>query len=427
MPPGLTFYSVSLPKGLDKGGSLTLDVLAVFTNMLQSFPEKISRADFHLVVFQDTAYSLSPYAVKTETLGVKLHPNARFESYTKVANTKGLDSEIKSVPFENLPPFSYTPIVVHYENNHPFALVREVEISHWGNVQVIELYNLVHGGAESKGEFSTLDYQARPHVRGASAFRHLVAKLPPRARSVYYRDEIGNILTSHLWGDYKKVVIFGWDCFFHQETVFEPRYPMFGGWRTSFTVGYGLPLKDLLFEIEGKRFLNFSFESPINEVAIDKLIVKITFSHLDIVGRPVVPEKINVDSAAFQCLGSQLYCFLDFSSFLLHVLSIYACGFVNLQVFYFLSSKVASGRGDVQAWKETRMKELSRELKPSPLFLQSSPQAAQILPKVEELIAKEKELREKLLLKHFTAVDSCEKKVWGMGNKEPRFGFEAGG
>lgn len=52
-----------------------------------------------------------------------------------------------------------------------------------------------------------LDYQARPYVRGASAFRRLVARLPPRAHSVYYRDEIGNISTSSLWGDSKKVNI----------------------------------------------------------------------------------------------------------------------------------------------------------------------------------------------------------------------------
>lgn len=53
--------------------------------------------------------------------------------------------------------------------------------------------------------YSRLDYQARPHVAGASAFRHLVAKLPPRAHSIYYRDEIGNISTSNLWGDPTKV------------------------------------------------------------------------------------------------------------------------------------------------------------------------------------------------------------------------------
>lgn len=58
----------------------------------------------------------------------------------------------------------------------------------------------------------------------------------------------------------------------------EPRYPMFGGWRTSFTIGYGLPLKDFLFQSEGKRFLNISFGSPIRDLVIDNLIVKVSGS-----------------------------------------------------------------------------------------------------------------------------------------------------
>jgi len=49
---------------------------------------------------------------------------------------------------------------------------------------------------------------------------------------------------------------------------------MFGGWRTFFTIGYGLPLKDFLFEKEEKRFLNITFGCPFEEVVIDTLIVK---------------------------------------------------------------------------------------------------------------------------------------------------------
>jgi oligosaccharyltransferase complex subunit alpha (ribophorin I) len=78
--------------------------------------------------------------------------------YTKLENTNIHGSDIKYGPYENLPPFSYAPVVVHFETNQPFAvaqeLVREIEISHWGNVQVTEHYNIVHGGAKSKGEFS---------------------------------------------------------------------------------------------------------------------------------------------------------------------------------------------------------------------------------------------------------------------------------
>lgn len=163
-PPALTFYSVSLPKGLGKGDSFTFDVLAAFTHTLQPFPEKITQADVQLLVFQESAHYLSPYEVKVQSLSVKL-PDARIESFTKLENTKIHGSEIKYGPYENIPPFSYSPIVVHFESNQLFAvaqeLVREIEISHWGNVQVTEHYNLIHGGAQSIGEFSRYDHTIR--------------------------------------------------------------------------------------------------------------------------------------------------------------------------------------------------------------------------------------------------------------------------
>lgn len=479
MPPGLTFYSVSLPKGLAKGDILTLDVLAIFSHALQPFPEKITQADVQLVVFYETAYYLSPYTVKFQSLNVKL-PDARIESFTKIENAKIHGSEIKYGPYENLPPFSYTPIVIHFEANQPFAvaqeLVREIEISHWGNVQVTEHYTLVHGGAQSKGEFSRLDYQARPHVRGASAIRHLVAKLPPRAHSIYYRDEIGNISTSNLWGDPKKT-----------ELVIEPRYPMFGGWRAAFTIGYGLPLQDFLFQSEGKRYLNFSFGSPMNEVVINTLILKVVlpegstdisvstpfpvkqwhetkFSHLDIVGRPVIVlEKTNVVPEHNQYF-QVYYKFSSLSMFREPLMLISGFFFLFVACIMYMHADLSisksspsylaklqwdevqaavqqvrniinrcltihdkleaslrdlSRTGDVQACKAARkafdglLKDLSKELKPLLASLQSSQQTAQILPKVEELVAKERDLQERLIAKHSTVVDCYEKKSGG--------------
>lgn len=172
MPQSITSYSVSLPKKLAKGEGLNLEVLAVFAQILKPFPEQVSQGDFQLVVFQDSAYILSPYAVKVQTLSVKL-PDARIESYTKLENSKAQGSEIKYGPYENKSPFSYSPIVVHYEYNKPYTvaqkLVREIEISHWGNVQITEHYNLVHGGAILKGEFSRLDL----FFQCLSSFEHL--------------------------------------------------------------------------------------------------------------------------------------------------------------------------------------------------------------------------------------------------------------
>ncbi|KAI3465473.1 hypothetical protein Pfo_022136 [Paulownia fortunei] len=475
----LTWYSVSLPKELGKGGSLTLEVRAVFTHILRPFPEKITQADVQLVAFQDSAHYLSPYAVKVQSLTVKL-PEPKVESYTKLENSKFSGSEIKYGPYENLPPFSYSPIVVHYVSNKPFSvaqeLVREIEISHWGNVQITENYNLVHAGAEITGEFSRLDYQARPHVRGASALRNLIAKLPPRAHSIYYRDEIGNISTSNVWSDSAKTIL-----------EIEPRYPMFGGWRTSFTIGYGLPLRDFLFQSEGKRFLNITFGSPMSDVVVENLTVKIVlpegskeisvsvpfpvkqsqetkFSHLDMVGRPVtVLEKTNVvpeHNQYFQVYyrfsnlslltEPSMLIFGFFLFFVACVVYTHADFTISksstsylaklqwdevqsaIQQFQYVMNRCLivhdkleaslrdlSRTGDVQTCKAARkaadslLKELSKELKPFLSFLQSSSQAVQITPKVEELVSKEKELQEKLMMKHSIVVDAYEKKSGG--------------
>ncbi|KAK8484208.1 hypothetical protein V6N13_065815 [Hibiscus sabdariffa] len=435
MPPALTFYSVPLPKGLAEGDSFTFDVLAVFSHALRPIPEKITQADIQLVVYHDNAHYLSPYVVKAQSLTVKL-PDSRIESYTKLDNTKIHGSEIKYGPYENLPAFSYSPIAVHFESNQPFAvaqeLVREIEISHWGNVQVTEHYKLIHGGAQSKGEFSRLNHafsflwiMARPNVRGASAFRYLVVNLPPRAHSVYYRYEIGNISTSHLRGDSKKT-----------ELLIEPRYPMFGAWRTAFTIGYGLPLQDFLYESEGKRFLNITYSSPMVELVIDTLIVKVVLpegssdisvaapfpveqwretkiSHLDIDGRPVVVlKKINVVPEHNQYFQT------------------YQSPSLLLLIWLNSTGKRFRRTGDIQACKAARkatdglLKELSKELKPLLTILQSSPSAAQVLPKVEELVAKERELQENVMVKHSKVVDGYEKKS-GACDIENRVAFAA--
>lgn len=62
------------------------------------------------------------------------------------------------------------------------------------------------------------------------------------------------------------------------ELEIEPRYPLFGGWKATFVIGYGLPLEDFLFESpDGRRYLNFSFGCPLVETVVDKLTIKVSF------------------------------------------------------------------------------------------------------------------------------------------------------
>lgn len=157
-PEGAVLFSIALNRPLKPSESVVLDVYAVFTHLLKPFPAEITQADVQLVLYYDSAYFFSPYTVKVQTTTFKLPLNPRVESYTKVNPVKLADAELKYGPYENIPAFSSLPITIHYENNHPFAvveeLVREIEISHWGNIYVTENYHLTHGGARHTGGFS---------------------------------------------------------------------------------------------------------------------------------------------------------------------------------------------------------------------------------------------------------------------------------
>lgn len=157
VPPLHAWFLLTLPKQLGKGDSITLNIFAAFTRVLQPLPEKITQGENQMVVFQDSGYFLSPYLVKVQSLSIRL-PEGKIESFTKMDSYKLSASEIKYGPYENVPAFQQYPVAIHFVSNLPFAiakeLVREIEVSHWGNVQVTEHYDLYHGGAQSTGEFS---------------------------------------------------------------------------------------------------------------------------------------------------------------------------------------------------------------------------------------------------------------------------------
>ncbi|GJN01199.1 hypothetical protein PR202_ga18446 [Eleusine coracana subsp. coracana] len=281
-PNGARLYSVQLSTPLKPGETTTLQVFYVLTHSLDPFPAEISQSESQLVYYRDSAVLLSPYNVLEQVTYIKM-PSNRIESFTRVDPTSRAGTELKYGTYNNQMPNTYLPILVHFENNRPFAiveeLVRKVEISHWGNVQITEQYKLKHGGARHKGAFSRLEYQSRQSISGTSSFKNLLARLPPRVHSVYYRDEIGNISSSHLRTDSHK-----------SELEIEPRYPLFGGWHCTFTIGYGLPLQDFLFEADGgRRYINLTFGCPLLDTVVDDLTIKVVLPEGSKNPQPVVP------------------------------------------------------------------------------------------------------------------------------------------
>jgi len=158
-PNGAKLFSIALHKPLKSSEKAVLEVIYTVTHSLEPFPAEISQSEPQYVYYRDSAVLLSPYHVAEQITYIKM-PNRKVESYTRVDPTKHAGTELKYGHYHDQPSYSFSPIIVHFENNNPFAvveeLVRVLEISHWGNLQVTEHYKIKHGGARHKGVFSRL-------------------------------------------------------------------------------------------------------------------------------------------------------------------------------------------------------------------------------------------------------------------------------
>lgn len=157
---------------------------------------------------------------------------------------------------------------MHYENNTPFMTItrleRTIEVSLWGNVAVEETIDIVHSGALLKGSFSRYDYQ-KDSRSGPASVKSYKTILPASATGVYYRDTNGNISTSAMKTLKDSV-----------ELDLRPRFPLFGGWRTHYTIGYNVPSFEYLFYKGDNYMLKMRvIDHVYDDMVVDELITKI--------------------------------------------------------------------------------------------------------------------------------------------------------
>jgi oligosaccharyltransferase complex subunit alpha (ribophorin I) len=101
----------------------------------------------------------------------------------------------------------------------------------------------------------------------SNAVTVLTRQLPLDAADVYYRDEIGNISTSNLFrGEKDHVLQLG------------PRFPLFGGWKIGFYLGFNLPAYNHLAidnDDRSRYVLSIPFVPQINDIAFDEAVVRV--------------------------------------------------------------------------------------------------------------------------------------------------------
>ncbi|KAI1726427.1 ribophorin I domain-containing protein [Ditylenchus destructor] len=311
-PKGLVFYKVELLNLVGAGASATIVVDYSMTLSLTPYPAEITQAENQFVKYNGFGNVLSAYIMDKETTNFKVG-NTKPISFTELNPSKYATDKVTYGPYEKQKPFVQKPITIHYENNSPFLVAtsveRVIEVSHWGNIAVEELIEVVHKGAKLKGSFSRLDFQMDRRGNKQPVVKNFKTVLPSTSTDVYYRDQIGNISTSAVYPRTDRL-----------EVELRPRFPLFGGWRTNYVLGYNVPTSSFLSSSGSDFALKIKLlDHLFDNAVVEKLRVKIILpekskniklvtpysvkrlpdeihkTYLDIEGRPVIVlEKTNL-------------------------------------------------------------------------------------------------------------------------------------
>ncbi|KAI6206059.1 Dolichyl-diphosphooligosaccharide--protein glycosyltransferase subunit 1 [Aphelenchoides besseyi] len=267
-PKDTIYYKIDLITPIDAGETGKLVLRLELTQTLRAYPKQITQLENQFMVYDGNAYLNSPYTVDKQTTSVKVG-SVKVIDFTPIDPAKHQSDSIKYGPYSKIAPGTNKPITVHYENNSPFVVItslnRWIEVSHWGNIAVEDTIEIVHRGATLKGQFSRLDFQMDRRGNNQPVVKQLKTQIPVSARDIYYRDQIGNISTSIVTKRANRV-----------EVELRPRFPLFGGWKTNYVLGYNVPSIGFLHSSGSDYALKIPFIDRIYDNAvIEKATVKI--------------------------------------------------------------------------------------------------------------------------------------------------------
>lgn len=243
----------------------------------------------------ESKYFLSVYPTASSTLIMNVKKeNVHFTSEAPSTNDA---NRLKYGPFKNIEPLSFSQLQIFF--TYPFPLpvfrtaTRDIYVSHWGSVAVDEYFSIFNEGAGIKGQFSRIDYmpQVNPN-NGQNAIGSLGITLPQYIDGLYYYDYIGNISTSHAVRTQDNV-----------DFSIEPRFPIFGQWKTDWNQGYNMPSHYHLFrDKEDKSMFTLevdfmhAYDKSVTEDYVVKVILPEGATDIQLeLASDVSPDSISVD------------------------------------------------------------------------------------------------------------------------------------
>ncbi|KAI5466113.1 Ribophorin I [Mariannaea sp. PMI_226] len=310
----IQYYRIRFPTPLKAGAQQTLGISYYYLKAYYPLPVAVAQNELQYLAHDFSAYVASAYPTLKQKTEVK-SSSASIPDYTKIDNfpTKQ-GAKLTYGPFGEQPAGAVAPATVRFEFEKPVTHVaelnRDIEVSHWGgNVAFEERYDLYNRGANLSSPFNRVKWvQSTYYNPPTHALKELRVPLLAGSVDAYFVDAIGNVSTSRFRSNRREA---------HLEL--KPRYPLFGGWKYPFTIGWnsdaanflrrtatgGYVLKVPFLEgpkqAEGVEYErvnvqvllpegaeNVRFYTTIPESAIEATTIGVSKTYLDTIGRTTV-------------------------------------------------------------------------------------------------------------------------------------------
>jgi oligosaccharyltransferase complex subunit alpha (ribophorin I) len=250
-------------------------------HVVKPVPAEIKQVDKQYLQWTGTQYVPSAYVTLKQKTKVKL-PNGEVPELTKLpqkadgtSDPVKVGSNLSYGPYQTVEPSQMggETVSIRYEYTNPVIamdkLQRDIDVSHWGgNLAIEEKYWMTNRAAKLHNQFSRVQWASTNYYNPpTAAIKALTYSLGVGAQDPYFTDEIGNVSTSRFRSNDREAYL-----------ELRPRYPVFGGWNYSFTVGWNHDLKEFLrVKPSGEDFiLKVPFlEGPKEPVVYDEVEVTV--------------------------------------------------------------------------------------------------------------------------------------------------------
>lgn len=262
-------FSLSFP--LAPSASMDIKIIWVTGEECTPNPPRVKQGTEHRYLFKTSPTLPTIYRVLKQSYNILIQPD-QINNYTKLNGIETVDNGLMYTNNNPVQPMTVTNLEIFFFNNFPRLVItffeRRITLSHWHeSIQVEEFYDITSASPKLLSEFSRVDYVHSFHRSGTvHPLQNIHIILPKDSYFVSYRDEVGNISTSHLRPEHD-----------HEFLEISPRYPIFGGWNFSFELSYYIPMsKNIVYQDKDSTF-HFSMQLAhlFNDVHAQKFRLKV--------------------------------------------------------------------------------------------------------------------------------------------------------